>query len=84
MAKRIILTKEEYAMATLGQDNPKPYSIYLKEMKMAKNGLVNKAALKEMFDFFYDTITDISNESPEYYEAMSSDYDKIMDKFLEA
>jgi len=84
MAKRIVLTKEEYALATLGQDNPKPYSEYLKEMRMTKKDSVNKAAIKEMFDFLYDTITDISDESPEYYKSMSEEYDKIIEKILEA
>lgn len=51
---------------------------------MAKKDSVNKTAIKEMFGFFYDAIISISNESPEFYKELSEEYDKIMDKFLEA
>ena len=51
-------------------------------MTTNKKVMVDKEAIKEMFDFFYDTITDISSESPEYYEEMSSQYDGIMKKIF--
>ena len=49
---------------------------------MAEKIMVDRDAIKEMFDFMYDTITDISDESPEYYQEMSKQYDIILEKII--
>lgn len=44
-------------------------------LEMVKN--MDKIKAKKMFDFFHDVIQDIADESPEWSEAFTEEYDKI-------